>query len=141
MGREIPPCSLSLLRWAERARLDMRIISDCNSVFINAMLVGEPPPVQGVQLPCLALWGAGSLAACLPTFVLQSCFEEHIAKQHLQKTMQCRIALRHSAPWTADPLPCSRLKSFKAGLRLQRWLYLSRPLGMCGRRKGERSGA
>ncbi|KAK9799425.1 hypothetical protein WJX73_008637 [Symbiochloris irregularis] len=40
MGRELPPCSLSLLRWAERARLDMRIISDCNSVFINAMLVG-----------------------------------------------------------------------------------------------------
>ena len=43
MGREMPASSISLLRWAERAKVDVMIISDCNSVFINAMLVGESP--------------------------------------------------------------------------------------------------
>lgn len=40
MGREMPPSSLALLRWAEQAGVDVRVLSDCNTVFINGMLVG-----------------------------------------------------------------------------------------------------
>lgn len=43
MGRELPHSSISMLRWAAQAKVDVRIISDCNSTFINAMLVGTHP--------------------------------------------------------------------------------------------------
>ncbi|KAK9814688.1 hypothetical protein WJX72_009831 [[Myrmecia] bisecta] len=40
MGREIPMASVEMLQWAFRQRVDVRILSDCNSVFINHMLAG-----------------------------------------------------------------------------------------------------
>lgn len=40
MGSEIPQPSMQLLQWAMAAGHDVRILSDCNSVFISQMLAG-----------------------------------------------------------------------------------------------------
>ena len=40
MGTEIPQASIELLQWAMAAGHDVRILSDCNSVFITQMLAG-----------------------------------------------------------------------------------------------------
>jgi hypothetical protein len=40
MGSEIPQASVELLQWAMAAGHDVRILSDCNSVFIGQMLSG-----------------------------------------------------------------------------------------------------
>lgn len=40
MGSEIPAASLQLLRWAHQKRFDVRVISDCNTIFINQILTG-----------------------------------------------------------------------------------------------------
>ena len=40
MGSEIPPPSVELLQWAMASGHDVRILSDCNSVFIGQMLAG-----------------------------------------------------------------------------------------------------
>ena len=42
MGGEMPLGSLRLLQWAARAGIDIRILSDCNSLFIGHMLTGAP---------------------------------------------------------------------------------------------------
>ena len=41
MGAEMPPASVELLRWAARVGMDVRVLSDCNSVFIGHILTGE----------------------------------------------------------------------------------------------------
>ena len=40
MGEEVPAASLELLRWAAEENIELRVISDCNTVFINHMLQG-----------------------------------------------------------------------------------------------------
>lgn len=40
MGGELPEASLQLLQWAARAGIDIRILSDCNSLFIGHILTG-----------------------------------------------------------------------------------------------------
>ena len=40
MGSELPGGSVEMLRWADRQGVDVRILSDCNSLFINHMLGG-----------------------------------------------------------------------------------------------------
>lgn len=40
MGEEIPAASLEMLKWAHDERIDVRLISDCNSVFIRHILQG-----------------------------------------------------------------------------------------------------
>ena len=54
MGREIPPSSISMLRLAERAQVDVRILSECNTVFINSMLVGEACDALDILIECNA---------------------------------------------------------------------------------------
>lgn len=41
MGGELPLDSLRLLQWAGRAGIDVRILSDCNTLFIGHILTGE----------------------------------------------------------------------------------------------------
>ena len=41
IGGELPPASAQLLRWAADKGIDFRVISDCNTVFINHILTGE----------------------------------------------------------------------------------------------------
>jgi hypothetical protein len=53
MGTELPLGSLELLQWAARAGIDVRILSDCNSLFIGHILTGAPPPLSP-QGPCPA---------------------------------------------------------------------------------------
>jgi len=40
MGREFPTASRGLLQWAQQQKLDVKVLSDCNSVFITYMLAG-----------------------------------------------------------------------------------------------------
>lgn len=40
MGAEIPQPSVQMLQWAAQQSLDVRVISDCNSLFIRQMLTG-----------------------------------------------------------------------------------------------------
>lgn len=40
MGSEIPQSSLQMLQWAAQKSIDVRVISDCNTVFIRQMLTG-----------------------------------------------------------------------------------------------------
>lgn len=42
MGSELPLGSLRLLQWAGRAGIDVRVLSDCNSLFIGHVLTGLP---------------------------------------------------------------------------------------------------
>jgi H2-forming N5,N10-methylenetetrahydromethanopterin dehydrogenase-like enzyme len=43
MGGELPAGSARLLRWAARAGVDVRVLSDCNSLFISHVLTGARP--------------------------------------------------------------------------------------------------
>jgi 2,3-diketo-5-methylthio-1-phosphopentane phosphatase len=40
MGTEMPDSSVKLLRWAKEQKLDVRVLSDCNSFFISHILAG-----------------------------------------------------------------------------------------------------
>ncbi|KAA6419636.1 MAG: CTD small phosphatase 2-like [Trebouxia sp. A1-2] len=40
MGTELPQDSVKMMQWAHQQGIDMRILSDCNSVFISHMLTG-----------------------------------------------------------------------------------------------------
>ena len=40
IGSELPAASVQMLQWAFRRGVDVRIISDCNTVFINHILTG-----------------------------------------------------------------------------------------------------
>ncbi|KAL0032835.1 hypothetical protein WJX77_001986 [Trebouxia sp. C0004] len=40
MGTELPQDSVEMMQWAHEQGIDMRILSDCNSVFISHMLTG-----------------------------------------------------------------------------------------------------
>ena len=40
MGAEIPQPSVQMLQWAAQQSVDVRVISDCNSLFIRQMLTG-----------------------------------------------------------------------------------------------------
>jgi len=56
MGAEMPAASVAMLRWAAaRPGLEVRVLSDCNQLFISHMLTGMPPlfpsPVP-LHLPC-----------------------------------------------------------------------------------------
>jgi hypothetical protein len=74
MGGEMPLGSLRLLQWAARAGIDIRILSDCNSLFIGHMLIGAPlspfccAPEAKFAPPLLLLpWRtSGSGFYCLP---------------------------------------------------------------------------
>ncbi|KAL0039408.1 hypothetical protein WJX79_007128 [Trebouxia sp. C0005] len=43
MGTELPQDSVKMMQWAHQQGIDMRILSDCNSVFISHMLTGAKP--------------------------------------------------------------------------------------------------
>lgn len=44
MGAEMPAASVAMLRWAAaRPGLEVRVLSDCNQLFISHMLTGTPP--------------------------------------------------------------------------------------------------
>jgi hypothetical protein len=40
LGCEMPPASIRMLQWAAQQRLPVRVLSDCNQVFINHILSG-----------------------------------------------------------------------------------------------------
>ena len=40
MGAEVPQASIQMLQWAAQQSVDVRLISDCNSLFIRQMLTG-----------------------------------------------------------------------------------------------------
>ncbi|WIA08413.1 hypothetical protein OEZ85_007851 [Tetradesmus obliquus] len=40
LGSELPPASVKMLRWAAQQGLPVRVLSDCNQVFINHILSG-----------------------------------------------------------------------------------------------------
>lgn len=42
MGTQIPQASKELLQWAQARGIDVRVISDCNALFISHMLKGVP---------------------------------------------------------------------------------------------------
>lgn len=42
MAKELPAPSVEMLAWAGQAGLDVRVLSDCNSIFIRHMLQGTP---------------------------------------------------------------------------------------------------
>ena len=52
MGAEMPAASVAMLRWAAgRPGLDVRVLSDCNQLFISHMLTGAAaPPVAAPSL-------------------------------------------------------------------------------------------
>lgn len=60
MGSEIPSASCALLRWAHSMGVDVRVLSDCNSVFIAHMLAGAgmSPYVREVTM------GNGNFGEC-----------------------------------------------------------------------------
>ena len=79
MGSEIPQASVELLQWAMAAGHDVRILSDCNSVFIGQMLAGagltacitevitNPASFQrvaGVQVRIMHLTGSTEVHVC-----------------------------------------------------------------------------
>lgn len=43
LGADFPPASARLLRWAYAKGFDIRVLSDCNSVFISHVFHGERP--------------------------------------------------------------------------------------------------
>lgn len=49
MGAEIPQPSIQMLQWAAQQSIDVRIISDCNSVFIRQMLTGTAISVDNPE--------------------------------------------------------------------------------------------
>lgn len=60
MGQEMPQPSIQMLQWAAQQSVDVRLISDCNSLFIRQMLTGK-------------------------TFSSKSCsFEDHLRDFHTQ---------------------------------------------------------
>jgi hypothetical protein len=52
MGAELPAGSGRLLQWAARAGIDVRILSDCNTLFISHILTGAAPLCALLQLCC-----------------------------------------------------------------------------------------
>ena len=46
MGAEIPQPSIRMLQWAAQQSVDVRLISDCNSLFIRQMLTGHQLPAS-----------------------------------------------------------------------------------------------
>ena len=40
---ELPAGTAKMLQWAARAGIDVRILSDCNSLFISHILTGARP--------------------------------------------------------------------------------------------------
>ena len=41
MGAELPLGTLRLLQWAQRTGIDVRVLSDCNTLFIGHILTGD----------------------------------------------------------------------------------------------------
>ena len=44
MGSEMPLGTLRMLQWAQRSGIDIRILSDCNTLFIGHILTGALAP-------------------------------------------------------------------------------------------------
>lgn len=42
MGGELPLGTLRMLQWAQRTCVDVRVLSDCNTLFIGHILTGVP---------------------------------------------------------------------------------------------------
>jgi hypothetical protein len=51
MGGELPLGTLHMLQWAQRKGIDVRVLSDCNTLFIGHILTGAAPlkPVDPYQ--------------------------------------------------------------------------------------------
>lgn len=45
MGSELPLGTLRMLQWAQRTGIDVRVLSDCNTLFIGHILTGGLPIV------------------------------------------------------------------------------------------------
>lgn len=42
MGAELPLGTLRMLQWAQRTSVEVRVLSDCNTLFIGHILTGAP---------------------------------------------------------------------------------------------------
>ena len=62
IGGELPPASAQLLQWAADQGVDLRILSDCNTVFINHILTGEHLGGSGTRPNALDVRAATVLA-------------------------------------------------------------------------------
>ena len=71
MGTEIPQASVELLQWAMAAGHDVRILSDCNSVFISQMLAG------------------GGLSGCVMEVITNSASFQRVAGVQVSQISSC----------------------------------------------------
>lgn len=94
MGSELPLGSLRLLQWAGRAGIDVRVLSDCNSLFIGHVLTGlllyrpltaknDSPRKGEEQLLGIRLGVCSCRASAIVALCLFTCTERHVNRPKL----------------------------------------------------------
>lgn len=86
LGADFPPASARLLRWAHSKGFDIRVLSDCNSVFISHVFHGERHVVgRKLRMEVMPKIGQlisfGSLSLLQATLLCGSYCSEEIEEQ------------------------------------------------------------
>jgi hypothetical protein len=140
MGQEFPSASRDMLQWAQQQQLDVKVLSDCNSVFITYMLAGarcadlveevitNPAGFEACSLPAeddLAL-GLGCSSSRCSGSSSSSSSDEGVSVNPLSSTSRrfhLSIKPRHAKSFACGLCPANLCKGHEVARIMGQHLY------------------